>query len=435
MQLRFVALFLLLAALPALAATPLSEREISPGLKVPDAAKPGPGFDVERATDAYLNLLSPEQRAKSDAYFEGQYWLRLWGLLYTLGTAMLLLATGWSRRMRGLAQRVSGKPWAYTMIYVVLFSLAMFVLDLPWSIYTNFVREHQYDLATQTFGAWFGDQLKGLGVTVVFLPPFVTLIYAAVRKTRERWWIWASGIAFAGIIFFGMIAPVTIAPLFNKYEPLPAGDLREQILSMARANRIPADDVFLFDASRQTTRVSANVSGLFGTTRISLNDNLLERTSPEEIRAVMAHEMGHYVLNHSLRLTIYITLILGVALFVVHKLFDRVLARLGVRWGVEDRGDPAGLPAALALLSIVLTLATPLVNSTIRQAEAEADAFALAASREPHGFATVALRLSTYRKMKPGPLEEIVFHDHPSGYDRIFRSMTWLKENMEAEQP
>lgn len=422
-----VFLFLALFAFDGLAAP--VQRELPPGMIVPAAARPGPSFHVDRATEAYLAVLSPEQRAKSDAYFEGGYWLQLWGLIYTLAVAAFLLFGGWSRRMRERAQKISSRPWLYTMIYAAFWLVVTFVLELPLLVYQSFFREHAYGLATQTFGGWSRDAIVQLLVSLVMLPPLLALLYAAVRKTKERWWVWGSLIALATFVFGGMIAPVAIAPLFNKYESLPAGQVREEVLSLARANGVPATDVYLFDASKQTTRVSANVSGMLGTTRISLNDNLLERTSLPEIRGVMAHEMGHYVLNHTDRLVIYMTLLVAAGLWVVHRLLDAALKRWGSRWGVTDRSDPAGLPAAVAILALFMTLTSPVMNTIIRQAEAEADAFALNAAGEPHGFATVAMRLSTYRKLHPGPVEEVLFFDHPSGYARVHRSMTWLKEN------
>jgi STE24 endopeptidase len=226
-----------------------------------------------------------------------------------------------------------------------------------------------------------------------------------------------------------LLAPVFVDPLFNDYKPLREGAVREAVLSLARANQIPADNVVEFDASRQTTRISANVSGFLGTTRVALNDNLLNKSSLPEIKAVMGHEMGHYVLNHALRLVVYLTLVITLALWVVHRTMDWALARWGARLRLEGRADPAALPLALAIFSSFLLLATPLVNSIVRQAEAEADMFGLNAAGEPHGFAMAAMRLSTYRKLRPGTLEEIVFYDHPSGYQRVHGSMIWLKEH------
>jgi STE24 endopeptidase len=419
---------LLLASSWAIAAAP---TELPPGLQIPHAARPGPDFDIDKATQAYIDLLSPEQKAQSDAYFEGGYWLQLWGLIYGLVLAWILLRSRLSTRMRDIGRRISHRPWLQTMVYAAQWVLLVTLLSAPWVIYTDFVREHAYGLATQNFGEWSLDQLKGLGIELILMPLVLTLAYAAVRKTGERWWIWASGGTFVLILTLMMLSPVFIDPLFNDYKPLRQGEVREAVLSLARANMIPDDNVVEVDASKQTTRISANVAGFLGTIRVALNDNLLERTSDPEIKAVLGHEMGHYVLNHGLRLIVYLTLVIGFGFWVVHRTFDRAMARWGTRFGLEGRGDPAALPLAVAILSLFFFLATPLTNSIVRQAEAEADAYGLNAADEPHGFAMVAMRLSTYRKIKPGPLEEIIFYDHPSGYARVHRSMTWLKEHQD----
>jgi STE24 endopeptidase len=425
---RFLlSILLLLSALETLAA-PIA-ADFPPGLQVPAGAQPGPGFDVDKATSAYLGLMSPAQRARSDAYFEGGYWLQLWNFLYGLAVAAVFMLTGLSQRMRDLAKRVSPRPWLYTLIYAAMWIVALFALSLPLGIYTDFIREHDYGLSEQPFGGWMADQLKGLGVGLVLAPPVIVAIYAAVRRAGARWWIGATAMVFVFNLLLTMIAPVFIAPLFNTYQPLPEGPTRAAVLALARGNGIPTEHVGWFDASKQTTRVSANVSGLWGTIRVSLNDNLLNKTSLPEIKAVLGHEMGHYVLNHSLRLTIYLSMVYAVMLALLHFGMDRALARWGAKLKLGDRGDPAALPIAVAILSVFSLVATPLLNSIIRQAETEADAYGLNAAREPYGFAMSAMRLSAYRKISPGPIEEMLFFDHPSGYNRVHRSMIWLKEN------
>ena len=123
-------------------------------------------------------------------------------------------------------------------------------------------------------------------------------------------------------------------------------------------------------------------------------------------------------------------MVFGVVFWIARYAFDRALARWGARTGVRDRGDPAGLPLLTAIVTTLLFLATPVLNGIVRNAETEADAFGLNAAREPYGFAMVSMRLATYRKIVPGPIEELLFFDHPSGYERVHRSMIWLKENM-----
>jgi STE24 endopeptidase len=296
-------------------------------------------------------------------------------------------------------------------------------------LWTGYFREHAYGMSNQTLGGWFGDWGKGLVVGTLLASPLIAALYAVVRRTPRSWWLWGTGVALAFLVFAIAISPVYVAPLFNRYQRLEAGPLRDEILSLARAYRIPADDVWWFDASRQTKRVSANVSGVAGTTRISLNDNLLRRSPRETVLAVLGHEMGHYVLGHVRILVLSIGLLIAAGFACVHFGFER-LARRRPAWSLHGVGDPAGLPLAVALFSTFFLLATPLTNTIIRTSEAEADAFGLAAARQPDGFAYAAVQLSEYRKMRPGWLEEVVFYDHPSGYDRIRRAMTWKAENL-----
>jgi STE24 endopeptidase len=396
---------------------------------VPAAARTGPGFDVDRATEAYLELLSPAQRAQSDRYFEGNYWLQLWALLWTVAACVLLLASGLSVRMNRLATRLSRSRWISTPAYAVQLLVVLFILDLPFGIYSGFYREHQYGLSKQPFGGWMRDQLIMTGVSVVIYSLLLTLVYAAVRRTAERWWIWATGLILVTLMVVQLILPVFILPLLNDYKPLPEGPVKEAVLSLARANQVPTQHVEWFDASKQTTRISANVAGLLGTARIALNDNLLHETSLPEIKAVLGHEMGHYVLNHPWKETILIVLLIGLALKLLSAGMDRSLARWGSRLGLVDRADPAALPLAIAWLAVIFFVLTPLQNLIVRSYEAEADAFGLNAAREPYGFASAAVRLSTYRKINPGPVEEFLFYDHPSGYRRVHGAMIWLKEN------
>jgi STE24 endopeptidase len=404
-------------------------EEASPGLILPTEAEWGAGFDVARATDAYVATIPAAERAKSDAYFEGGYWINAWGVLVTVLIAWLLLGTRTSARLRDFAERRTRFRFLQVLLYGIAFLLAMFVLTLPWTLYTDWFREHQYGMSNQTLGAFLGEWLIGLVLTVAIMAFAVAGLYAIIRRVRERWVWWVTGATAVFMLFVILINPVFVAPLFNDYQSLPDGDLRDSILALAHENGVPADDVYWYDASRQTKRISANVSGIAGTTRISLNDNLLNGTSPPEIRAVMAHEMGHYVLKHSLWLPLAIALVLGLGYWAVNRLFGRFQRRHGERWGVRDITDPAGLPLALAIFSVVMLLLSPLRNTIVRVAENQADAFGLDAAREPHGFASVSMRLAKYRKIEPGQIEEIIFYDHPGGRARVERAMQWLAEN------
>jgi STE24 endopeptidase len=387
-----------------------------------------------------MAMIPPEATARSNAYFEGGYWLILWDFLYGSVVALLLLNLRWSAKMRDLAERITRFRWLQDALYWVQYMVLATVLGFPLEFYEGYVREHKYGLATQSFWPWMGDQGKGLLLGLVMGALAVMLLLAIVRRLPRSWWIWGT-VAMTGLtVVLVAIGPVYLQPIFNKVTRLDDPKITAPILSMAHANGIPTNDVYQIDASRQTKRMSANVSGFANTMRITLNDNLLHRGSPEEIQAVMGHEMGHYVLNHIPK-SIFFQSVVNLLFFA--GLFwglHGVLKRWGARWQIRGVGDPAVLPLVFLLAGIFFFVLTPLLNTEIRIHEKEADMFGLNAARQPDGFAQAAIHLSEYRKMRPGKWEERIFFDHPSGYDRIHSAMVWKGENLELfekapEQP
>ncbi|MBU6436352.1 MAG: M48 family metallopeptidase [Betaproteobacteria bacterium] len=429
---RSLVLLLLLTitlALPAHAE--LDQSKVKPFVApVSDAWRAALPTDPVKATDAYLARIDPAAKAKSDAYYEGGYWLQLWNFLLGLAIAWLLLASRWSARVRSWAERLARRWPLQALLYALFYIVVSFVLSLPLTIYQGFVREHQYGFATQTFWPWFGEQITALAVNAVIGSVALLAVYTVIRRAPRTWWVWGTVVSIGLLAFVVLISPLYIDPLFNTYKPLPPGPVRDKILSLARANSIPATDVYEFDASRQTTRISANVSGLGGTTAIRLNDNLLLRTSQPEIEGVMAHEMGHYVLNHIYKMLVMFGVLLAAGFAFVSWAAERVIARVGARWQLRGVSDLAALPLLAALLSMFMFAATPIVNTIIRTQEAEADIFGLNASRQPDGFAEVDLKLVEYRKADPGPIEEFLFYDHPAPRKRIEMAMRWKAENL-----
>jgi STE24 endopeptidase len=416
------AAFLSTVATSAPAAEPVPPPAVAaphfPVRAVDDAWRASLPTDPELATRAYLDRLSPEARAHSDAYFEGGYWLILWNTLLGLAIGAALLWTRPSTAVRDWARRVARPRVLADAIYGAFYAAASWLLSLPLTVYQGFVREHAYGMATQDFGAWFGEQLIALAVSVIVTALVVPLLYAVLRRTGTRWWMWGSAIA-TGVIALGMlVGPVWIDPLFNTYKPVEDGPIKRTVLAMARADGVPADEVYEFDASRQTTRVSANVSGLGGTAAIRLNDNLLRRASPPEIRAVMAHEIGHYAMHHGVKSLATLAIVLFVGFGLSAWAMQRLLARWGSSWrvpaGPDGVADVGSLPLLAAVLGVYLFLATPILNTIVRTMESEADLWSLNLAREPHGLAEAMLKLAEYRKTEPGPVEEFVFFDHPS---------------------
>jgi len=389
-------------------------------------------FDPTTATQRWLDSVPRNQRDKSDAYFEGGYCLILWNFLLTAAISVFLLASRFSARLRDFSERVTKIKNFQIACYAIPYLLFVYALSFPLNLYENFFREHQYGLATQSFAPWFREQLLGLALTLVGGTLVVIVLYTVFRRAPRTWWIWATIVM---LIFSGtlvLIAPVYIEPLFNTYKPLTDPKIRDPILAMARANEIPVNQVFEVDASRQTTRVSANVAGLLGTTRVALNDNLLKQCTLPEIRAVMAHEMGHYVLNHGAKLLTYLGIFILIGFAHTRSLYDAAVNRWGATWHARGIADPAGLPLLALIFSTLVFFATPVLNTMVRITEREADAFGINTSREPDGMAKVALKLGTYRKLNPTPLEEFIFLDHPSGRARIRMAMDWKAANLPA---
>ena len=389
-------------------------------------------FDINSAVDAYLAKMPADRRAQSDAYFEGGYWLILWDFLVLVFIMWLLLHFRWSAKIRNLTERITRFRPIQTALYWVQFIVVVAVLTFPLQVYEGYFREHKYGLLNQNFGEWMRDQFVGFVVSLILGAILLMPLFGLVQRLGKNWWVWGAVVMIVFAAFVALIAPVYIAPLFNKYKKLEDARVRDPILQMARANGIPARDVYEFDASRQSNRVSANVSGFGKTMRISLNDNLLNRCTLPEIETTMGHEMGHYVLNHIYKGLVMFGVLIVVAFAFVNRGINLGLARWGVAWDIRGIGDVAVLPLATIVFSLFFFLATPVTNSITRTMEFEADMYGLNAARQPDAEANVDIFLGEYRKLDPGRVEEFVFYDHPSGRTRITAAIRWKAEHPES---
>lgn len=384
--------------------------------------------DPAAATRAYLDAVPAERRARTKAYALGNYVLDAAEFVFGLLVACALLVSGLSAGMRDRARRLTRFRPLQTSAYWVQYLLLTTLVSFPLAYHRSYHREKAYGFLTQGLGDWLLDQVKGFGVGCILGALLVVLLYGVLRRTPRTWWVWGSAILVAFVIFSAAIAPVFIAPIFNTFTPVRDEALRQRLLAMARERGVPADDVYEMDASRRSERISAYVAGLAGTTRIVLFDTTLKRCTPDEIRMILGHEMGHYVLDHVWK---------GVGVFggaiVLGFLFVRWgYARTAARWpsmGVTGIDDVAGLPLLGLLLSVFLFAASPILNTWGRSIETEADLFGLEASRAPDAAATTFLKLGEYRDLEPHPLIELLFFDHPAGLARIRNSMEWKAAN------
>ena len=389
------------------------------------------GFSVATATQAYLATVDAATRARSDAYFEGGYWILLWNFMVIAVIAIGLLQTGTAARIARWGEAVAGKRRALGLLLgIVPLMVLLVVLGLPWDFYTGFVREHQYGMSNQKWGAWLGEWVVGSAIGIGALSLVAWGVMGAIRRFPKTWWAWGAGLTTLALAVGIAAGPVFIDPLFNDYKPMAAGPLRDDILAMARANGVAVDDVFVVDASRQTKRISANVAGLGGTMRVALNDNLLNQCTPAEVKSVMGHELGHYVLGHIPWLIAAIGGLVLLGYVVVDRVTPWLIARYGRGWGVTGLGDAAALPAIVLVFSGFMLLIEPVQNTIIRTNEQAADLFGLNAARAPDGFASAAMKLASYRKLEPGLWEERLMYDHPSGRTRVETAMQWKAEHL-----
>jgi STE24 endopeptidase len=333
-------------------------------VQVPLEAQPSDHFDAVAATNAYLAQIPAEARARSDAYFEGGYWLTLWDFLYGAIVAILLLQLG-------------GPPGCATWLndHSIQAAADVDLLDgiLVVTAILGFRSRCMKATVASTSTGWPRRRL-GRGSATVQGPADRHHLgrnhrHAAIRGGAPS----AKYVVDLGCGGHHSVRGLQCDdqsgvhfPLFNTSKLLDDPRITGPILSMAHANGIAADKVYEIDASKQTTRMSANVSGLGSTMRITLNDNLLKRASPEEVQFVMGHEMGHYVLNHIAKDMIFFFVVV-VALFgFLRWSVEWSLARWGEKWQVRGITDTAVVPLVALLGSIFFFVLTPILNTHTR---------------------------------------------------------------------
>lgn len=381
-------------------------------------------FDPATATAAYLAQLPPETHATAQAYTQGGYWLLLWGALAGVAAAWLILRSGAMVRLRNRAGGLR-RPWRAAAVVLLAYGLAEGALLLPWSLYARWWREMQYGLTSQALPGWLLEWALGLVISTVMTALPLLLVYGLIRRAPRTWWAWSGAVVAGFFLVVLVLSPLLIEPLFNTYRPAPAGPVRETVEALARANGVPADKILIYDGSRQSNRYTANVTGLFGTARIALSDTMLRKDADiAEVRAVVGHEMGHYVRGDAFEMAAFFGLVAAIGLFLADRLF-RPVARLVAARNLEGIADPAGYPVLAMILAVLGLAATPILNTYNRIGEADADRFSLERANEPDGMARALLKTVEYRAATPSRLEEAMFYSHPSVGSRIRMAMDW----------
>jgi STE24 endopeptidase len=371
------------------------------------------------ASEAPVPVPAPDPQALSYYHSGNVLWIinQVWLILIPA----LFLFTGFSARIRNLAQRL-GRRWFFVItLYLIVFVGLNYVIDFPLSYYEGFVREHAYGLSNQSFQKWFLDSMKSAAVELATGILFLWIPYLLLKKSPRRWWFY-SGLLSAPFLFFAMlITPIWIDPLFNHFGPMKDKALESEILSLAKRAGIEGSRIFEVDKSVDTSAVNAYATGLMGTKRIVLWDTIIAQLNRRELLVVMAHEMGHYVLHHVAYGILAGFVAVFCSLYVMYRFAGALIRRYKQRFGFDQLSDIASLPLLLLLAGIISFTVSPLAMAFSRYQEHEADRFALEITRDNHAAATAFVKLQKENLAipRPGLLYRIWRASHPSIGERI----------------
>jgi STE24 endopeptidase len=387
------------------------------------AANLTPAQQAARMVDS----LGPEALAQAQAYTVGNHWLLFAGVGVSLLVAFIMVRLKLLDRIA--ARFANPVRFLGTFTVSAAFLLISTLIALPWTIYTDWQRERAYGLASQPLGDFLGQMALSEAIGMVIGGLFLTGVYALIRKTGQRWWLWSGGLAGVVTLLALLAGPALIEPLFNEYKPVPPGEVRTALEAIADDVDIPHDRIFMYDGSRQSDRFTANVSGIGPTARIAISDVALKQASIAEVRAVTGHEAGHYKLGHIWRYVIIFPLLAMAFFYLLNRLFAPTARLLKSDARLDE---PRGLPVFAVVGSLLGLIATPLTNTLTRVGETEADLYSLRTVNEPDALATALVKTAEYRYPRPHPVQEALFYTHPSVEKRALMAMEWKAENPPA---
>ncbi|WP_271079455.1 M48 family metallopeptidase [Aurantiacibacter sp. MUD61] len=380
------------------------------------------------ATQAYIDTLSAEELALARDYTTGNHWLLLAGLLVSAFITWVIVRSGVLDKVaeKLVARGFFLRTFSIAVVYVFVSSL----LTLPFGIYEDWWRETQYGRTSQPLADFISQGAIGTVIGAVLGGLFLTGLYFLIRKAGRFWWAWSGALVAGATSFLLLLSPVVIEPIFNQYEYIPEGEVRDAVLELAADAGVPEDRVFMFDGSRQSNNFTANVSGVGGSARIAISDVAMDQASLDEVKAVTGHEIGHYVLGHIWRTLIVISVLAVLVFF----LTDRTYGWFARKFGTDAAlSDPRGLPVLAFVFGFYFLLATPVTNAMTRIGEREADAYSLENVGLPDALSGALIKTAEYRYPLAGPIEEAIFYTHPTVENRVRRAMEWKAANPQAD--
>jgi len=367
------------------------------------------------ATEEPVYPLSPERKAKLIAYSKFNNLWRFADFFIGFGLTCLILFTGLSAKLRNFANKGRYKFFIW-WLYLILFAVVYYIISFPFDYYRGFVVESDFGFMNQTFGEWFMDTLKSLGLTAILGILPLWLLYFIVERSK-KWWLWFGLGTIPILILLVVIAPVFISPIFNEFTPLKNKDLETKILNLASHAGLEGSKVFEVDGSKQSSKVNAYVTGLFNTKRIVLYDTIIKGFTDDEIMFVMGHEMGHYVMHHIWQ-GLAVAIVMVMLFFWLTSVYiQRFINRFKSKLKFENLADIASLPLVLLFINVIGFVAQPIDNTFSRYLEHQSDIYGMDISQVSGESAAIAFdKLAAFNLSdpEPNPIIEFWFYNHPS---------------------
>lgn len=341
-----------------------------------------------------------------------------------------IVAVGLSRRFGSWSQGVSRFSWIQNAVYVFWLSVFSFIIMFPFDYFRYYISK-AYGITASTFSIWMKDQVIDFWINYLFMAIMAIVIYAFIRRSEKRWWLYAWTLSVPFTIFLMFLQPVIIDPLYNDFYPLKDQQLEEKILNLASKADIPADHVYEVNMSEKTNALNAYVTGIGSNSRIVLWDTTLNKLNDDEVLFVMAHEMAHYVKKH-IYVGVAIYLIISfVGLFIASKLFTLIINKWGAAFKIKAIHDITGLPLLLLLFSMLTFAVSPLTNAFSRYQEHSADQYAIEMTQNKEAAISGFQKLTTagLSEVNPPTIVKWLRYTHPTMLERLL-----FLENYDVEK-
>ena len=275
-------------------------------------------FNAELATQAYIDGLGEEALAQASAYTSGNQWLMLWSLFVAIVSTWLIIRSGLLTRLSNklVNKSLFSRSFQISASFIVISA----IIELPWTIYTGWYRQTSYDMTSQPLGDFLSQSAIGLAINAIMLGLLLAVFYLVIKKAGQLWWAWFGGVTASFIALMMLLGPSVIQPLFNDYVPVPEGEVKSAIETLAIEADIPTNRIFMYDGSRQSNNFTANVAGIGSSARIAISDVALKEADLDEVKAVTGHEIGHYVSGHVWWVVLLLSLQIVIAFLVAEAL-------------------------------------------------------------------------------------------------------------------